>query len=173
MYTDEHFFQVFGHISVFFATWDFIVTQGLVRLMTIEARRNKKNKFGDRTTLQRKLEIIKDLLPKEVIDKTVLEQLQALLPEALVAGEKRNRFTHDQWEFNDENIQIGKIRRLTLKWLENGLVSPEYAETTFNELKQYLDQIGSLQIRFSSIMKQLPTFQELLRDDPARFAPGR
>jgi hypothetical protein len=163
MYTEKEFMQVFGHISVFFATLDFIVTQGLVRLLTPEARDKAKIKTLSKGTLPEKLIIIQNLSPNDVIDPGVLDKLRTLLPEALEAGQKRNRLIHDQWEFNDQNIANGKIRRLTLRWLPDGRVDLQIDETTIDELYEYLNEIGSLQIQFSAIFKQLPLLEEVFK----------
>src|SRR5260370_37572387 len=143
MCTEKDFMQVFGHISVFFATLDFIVTHGLVRLLTAEARDKAKIKTLSNGTLPEKLIIIQNLSPNQVIDPTVLAHLKSLLPEACKAGKKRNRLIHDQWEFNDQNIANGKIRRLTLRWFPDGRVSLQFDETTLAELYEFLKEIGS------------------------------
>ena len=74
-----------------------------------------------------------------------------------------NIFFSDQWEFNDENIANGKIRRLTLKWFPDGRADLQFDETTISELYEFLNKIGSLQTRFSAIIGRLPSLEEVFK----------
>jgi len=75
--------------------------------------------MSDRTTLQQKFRIIETLRPDQVIDPSLLADIQSFISDALVIGEKRNRYIHDLWVFDAENVKKGKLTRHRIKDLDN------------------------------------------------------
>jgi hypothetical protein len=154
--SNEDFLQVFGHISVFFATLDFWVTLTIIQLVD-KSKINLSSKITDKTTLQQKFRLIEKLKPEDVIDPISLSDLQKLLSQALVIGEKRNRFIHAQWIFDANNIAAGKISRLELQGIGSGTIGFKTIEdTTLDDLHTFLNEIGEMQQQIGSISSRLP-----------------
>jgi hypothetical protein len=74
--TNEDFFRVFGHISVFFATWDFIVTAIITRLVCSE-RINPRRLEG--LTLGQKLRYLQGISEEDTVSPDVCRRLQVTL----------------------------------------------------------------------------------------------
>jgi hypothetical protein len=133
MFTNETFFQVFGHISVFFATWDFIVSLLISRLSTLK--------------------------PDETVNPELLARVQPVLPTAIEISNKRNRFIHDQWVFKPDGIRDGVIHRFSLRLTEGPtgrLVEGEPEKYTLPELYEFLNEIGRQQEIFAAFLNELP-----------------
>jgi hypothetical protein len=140
MASSEDFFQVFGHISVYFATFDFLTTLTILRL--VDGRIvDQSLRMNDRNTLQQKFRLIERLEPHHVTNLAVLQELQGLLPEAVSVGETRNRFIHDQWMFAPDAIPTGRITRIRLEGLESGMFRLVSEETTLADLYAFLGRI--------------------------------
>lgn len=151
----QDFLRVFGHISVFFATLDFMTTEAILRLVD-EGITDPKLKMNDRMTLAQKFRIIEYLEASQVTDPAVLLSLKQFMPQALQVGETRNRFIHDQWVFAAESLAAGKITRVRLTGLENGRIQMQSEETTLDNLRFFLGQIGEIQQRLGAALSQLP-----------------
>jgi hypothetical protein len=153
---NEDFFEVFGLISVQFATLDVFVTLSILRLVAHD-QRVKKIAMNNRTTLGQKIRIIQRLESRNVVKHDVLVQLHQLLPTALILSEKRNRFIHDLWLFDPEAVWIGKITRLTIEQLPNWKFAPTRAEEhSLDSLREFVNEIGSMQKSFAAILEKLP-----------------
>ena len=155
MHTNEDFFRVFGHISVFFATLDFLVTTLLLRLVDKE-KIEGISKISDRSTLQHKLKLLEKLAPHHVTSVDVLADAQALLPGAFKVSEERNRYTHDQWMFKSDEIPNGVIYRLRFDGLESWSLGFIQERLTIADLYAFLNEIGSLQFGFQDLVNRLP-----------------
>ena len=75
-YTNENFFEVIGHTSVLFSTWDILTSLLLIRLV----KRQTLLPDLDRKTLGQKLQLLKGLASNNVVDVAVLERVQSALP---------------------------------------------------------------------------------------------
>jgi hypothetical protein len=154
--TNEDFFKVFGHISVFFATWDFFVTAIITRLVCSE-RINLRRLEG--STLGQKLRYLQGISEEDTVSPGLCRRMQAELTTALEVAELRNRFIHDLWKFASEDVDRGAIERLTLK-----LRQEEFAVTlafateryTLEQLYEFLKQIGEQQRVFSQFLAETP-----------------
>jgi hypothetical protein len=156
MYTNEDFFQVFGHISVFLATLDFLVTTTMLRLVQKD-KRVRDLAMNDRTTLQQKLCLLDRLQDHQVVDAPLLGEIKSILPRAFTIREKRNRFVHDLWKFAPEDVRAGRITRFRIQGLNSWapkVVRDE--ETTIEGLYSFLQEIGELQKEFGRFYKRLP-----------------
>ncbi len=151
MATNEDFYQVFGHISLFFTTWDFLLTRILVNIID---PRQTKIRITERMTLGRKLQIVDDLKSEHVAMPTVLQELKQLLPEAKPFAEKRNRFIHDLWLFAPEAVSQGRITRLELSFREKGAFAATPNETTLDDLYHFLAEVGTMQKRYSEVIER-------------------
>lgn len=154
MYTNEDFFRVFGHISIFFSTWDFFVTAIIPRLVRLDC------KLPDLSTatLGQKLRYIQTLTPEQAVNTGVLKQIQSVLPVAIEKSQKRNRFIHDQWLFKPDLIAQGSIERLALSNGEGpiGRTLDFQSETfTLQQLYSFLEEIGEQQKVFAQIVNEL------------------
>lgn len=159
-YVNEDFFQILGHISVFFATLDFLVTLLMMRLIDYEKTKHK-SPINEKTTLKQKFRILRDLSDDKVFDVDILTKFREFLDEAIEISEKRNRYIHDQWLFSPELIKSGKIGRLTLTQIAEGTINPKGEKLTIEELKEFLNEIGSLQKRVNELFDKLPQSNQL------------
>jgi hypothetical protein len=151
MYSNEDFFRIFGNISIFFATLDFITTLTILRL----AKKGTVATITDITTLQQKFRVLEGLRDDQAVDPAILAEVKSLLPAALKAGEKRNRFTHDQWLFDPSAIRDGKITHFEVKGLKEWKIVAHEHQTSWEELAAFLCEIGQLQIKFGKINDRL------------------
>jgi hypothetical protein len=154
MPTNEDFFQVFGHISIFFATWDFFVSTIITRVAGPDCKLS--NLYG--ATLGRKLQYLKSLKPEQSLNGPVLRQIQSALPMAIEISNQRNRFIHDQWVFNPDKIKHGLIDRLTLKSCEvaGSITFSSDTEThSLVDLYEFLGKIGEQQKVFGELLNQI------------------
>ena len=155
MVTNETFFQIFGHISVFFATWDFFVTTIITRLVCPD-RINLKRLEG--ATLGQKLHYLQDVGEEDTVNPELFRRLQAALPKALKIAEMRNRFIHDLWKFAPEDVNRGAIERHTLRLgqLDSG-VTFEFVLERFSleQLHEFLAEIGEQQLVFCEFLSVL------------------
>jgi hypothetical protein len=166
-HTREDFFQVFGHIAVFFATLDLFVTLTILHLVRKD-KRIKSIAMKDSTTLNQKLLILGRLQPDQVTDAAILGEVASLIPDALKVGEKRNRFTHDQWVFNPKTVTNGVISRCRIAGLsEWGIAVMKEDEVTIEQLQAFLNEIGALQIRFGQVFDRLNPLANPKQADPS------
>ena len=154
-YTNKNFFEVIGHISVFFSTWDVLTSLLIIRLV------KRHNPLSDlnRKTLGQKLKLLGGLTPTDVVNPALLGRVQLALPEALSVAEKRNRFIHDQWVFADESIATGVIRLLSVEVIMGSEGrSVNMAPTNFHiaELYAFLDTVRKQQKIFHALLESLP-----------------
>lgn len=154
-YTNENFFEVIGHTSVLFSTWDILTSLLLIRLV----KRQTLLPDLDRKTLGQKLQLLKGLASNDVVDVAVLERVQSALPEALPVAEKRNRFIHDQWLFSPETVVVGEIVLLSVE-VVMGSEGRTFSmvPTTFHitDLQGFLDTLGKQQVIFHGFLELLP-----------------
>jgi hypothetical protein len=154
--TNEDFFQIFGHISVFFATWDFFVTAIITRLVRPQLIKLRRL---EGSTLGQKLHYLQGISEEETVSPDVCRRLQAALPTALEIAELRNRFIHDLWKLAPEDVDHGAIERLTLKLgQEECGVTFAFATERYSleQLYEFLNQIGEQQRVFSGFLTELP-----------------
>lgn len=151
MSKNEDFFQVIGHISVFFSTLDFMTSVLITKLIIS----NEKSRFKDNTTLTQKFRIIEDYKEHEVSNIDILNELKEFMPEAIEISKKRNRFIHDQWIFRPENIEIGKIERAMVIGLEGNKTQLETFNHSLEDLYQLLNEIGSIQKKVGALLGRL------------------
>lgn len=148
--------QMFGWISVWFATLDLFVTQVILRLVKVAAFKGNNVPLKDTTTLQLKFRLLAGLTPDQVFDPTILAEIQEHIGEALEVGEFRNRCIHDQWVFNDAEIAAGRISRIRLTRLEKWNTESETVAYNLDDLGHFLNRIGALQNKFGAWWKRLP-----------------
>jgi hypothetical protein len=154
-YTNENFFSIIGHISVFFSTWDVLTSLLIIRLV----KRQSPLPILNRKTLGQKLKLLGGLAPTDVVDPALLGRVQLALPEALLVAEKRNRFIHDQWLFAEEKITTGEIGLLSVEVVvgSEGRTA-NMAPTNFHitELYTFLETVGKQQTIFHGLLESLP-----------------
>ncbi len=154
-YRNEDFFHVLGQISVFFATWDFVLTTIIVRLV----RPDIPIPDLERSTLGQKLKILGSLSHETVTVPRLLDRIREALPAASGITNERNRFMHDQWVFNPANISIGKIERLTLnigEYPAGRTYSFDKREFRIEDLYIFLSAVGEQQKVFAALLEDLP-----------------
>jgi hypothetical protein len=151
MYTQADFFQVFGHISVFFATWDILLTMLLVRLVREEIE------LPDlaRATLGQKLRFLEGLTSGQVSRPEVLDRLFKILPDAIAVSEERNRFIHDQWVFAPSGIPNGEITRITFQSIPGRRFNTIEKKLSIRDLNAFLRSVGHQQQIFGSFLTEL------------------
>jgi predicted RNA-binding Zn-ribbon protein involved in translation (DUF1610 family) len=153
--TDRGFIELFGWISMYFATVDFLVTETILRLVYRD-KVDWANALSDRTTLGGKFRLLQRLRPDQVTDPTILREVQDQLPEALAISEMRNRFTHDNWMFDQALIATGRIGKIRLTGLDRWGLTTELTEYRIDELAEFFGRIGEMQQRFASLNSRLP-----------------
>jgi hypothetical protein len=148
MYSDDDFFRILGHISVFFATLDLFASEVILRLTGWTS--GTALPFGETATLGHKLTLLGEMRPEHVANSAVLLDLQRELPRAQTAARERNRYIHDQWIFDPTLIPQGRIRRA--RW---PLGQAAVQELTLQELHSFLQEIGQLQRVFAGALRIL------------------
>jgi hypothetical protein len=154
-YTNEHFFQVIGQISVFFSTWDLLTTLLILRL----AKRKTPLPELARQTLPQKLHFLRKLTPEKVVDPEVLDRIQSALPDALSVAEKRNRFIHDQWVFLPESVPVGEISLVSIEVAmgsEGRTIRMPTHKLRLDDLHAFLETLGTQQKAFAMMLDRLP-----------------
>jgi hypothetical protein len=153
-FTNDDFFRVIGHISVFFATWDLFTTLLLMRLMKPE----RPLPSMERRTLGQKLKLLEGLKPDHVVDPGLLDRIHADLPAAYPVSEERNRYIHGQWLFAPELIATGQIRLLSIRVEERrgdrGLTLP-WIQYRIGDLHNFLNVLGQQQKIFGDFVAEL------------------
>jgi hypothetical protein len=154
-YTTENFFEVIGHISVFFSTWDVLTSLLIIRLV------KRQNPLPDlnRKTLGQKLKLLGSLTSTDVVNPALLGRVQLALPEAALIAEKRNRFIHDQWLFAEERIPTGEITLLSVEVVMGGggrAVNMVPTNFHITELYAFLESVGRQQGIFHALLESLP-----------------
>jgi len=161
-YKNEDFFQVIGHISIFFATLDFLISLILVKLLKEE---RYSRKINETTTLGQKLKFLNELKKTDVKFQDIFEKLKEFLPEAIDISKERNKFIHDQWVFKPKLINSGKIERIHLEFKEGNIKIKKPGITMeIQELHFFLNKIGQMQIKMSEINKLLDSGQSSKRE---------
>jgi hypothetical protein len=155
-FKNEDFFQVLGRISIFFATADFITTEIIIRLIKDESRDEIKP-LEDSSTLTQKLKWLQQLTLESVTDSLILEDLKFFLPWAIDISLERNRYIHDQWVFNKEDILVGKINRARIIGLKKFKIEIEQKMFTIDNLYTFLTEVGEMQKKLFEILNKLPS----------------
>lgn len=156
MASNEDFFQVFGHISVFFATLDFFVTAIITRMVRPE---NIALRRLERATLGQKLQYLADLHEEETFHPEICKRVQKAIPAALTIAELRNRFIHDLWKFAPDDVAQGVLERLNLRPGQKGaVVTFDFCKERYSLEQMYdlLKDIGRLQHTFAAFLDELP-----------------
>ena len=164
MHKNEDFFKVFGHISVFFATLDFFVTYFIMQLVNgklLNLEKKQIDSLSDRT-LGQKFQFLKKIKEGDVKDGKVWSGLQKFLDDAIKLSEKRNRFIHDQWVFDNNAIKKGEIalHKLILCEVISGKqnsvgVKTQKENYTIDQLYSFLSEVGAMQGRFAELSKSI------------------
>ena len=136
MYRNEDFLRIIGHISVFFATLDFFVSEVMILL-------TGRVPFSDTATLGQKFDLLSKLKASDVTSAGVLLDLQVELPRAQAVAKERNRYIHDQWIFDSQLVAAGRIRRLKLVY--GPPPQPVEEDFAISDLEAFLRQIGTRQ----------------------------
>ena len=107
----------------------------------------------DRATLGQKLRMFSTLTPDQAIAPELLIRIAAVLSDALVISEQRNRYIHAQWMFASKDIHEGRIQRLSIE------IKPaprghalDFRQEVFriDELYEFLGSIGKQQLLFGA-----------------------
>jgi len=154
MANNADFFQVFGHISVFFATWDMFTALLIVRLVRPECEIPPSN-----STLGKKLMFLERLNDDQVVNPELLTRIQTDLPDSKEVSRKRNRFIHDQWVFEPTLIAQDKIKRCTLRMEQNmgiRFAPMDQEEYHITDLYKFLETVGEQQKKYFGFAQELP-----------------
>lgn len=149
MYKNEDFFQIIGHISIFFATLDFFVSVLLTDI--VKETCTETPKLND--TLGKKLRFLKSLAEKDVNNIVCLMELKKNIDEAIEISDERNRYIHDQWIFDEKKIKQGYIRRIKIIGTRHIKIVEEQESLSLNDLQVFLKKIGNMQKKISSLCK--------------------
>lgn len=149
MLTQIDVFRVFGHISVFYSTWDTMIGYFLHKIVNEEYKAKnlppKKN-----STIGQKLDLIDNLNENDVNSTSSLNFVRGFLKDAKVISRLRNRYIHDNWLFKPEDLAIGKISRMTF-YIDSDwkYTADEKVYYDMNELQELLTKLGNMQDNFS------------------------
>lgn len=152
IYTNKDFLEIFGLISVRFATLDFLATNLFFNLVV---SKNKINSIDDKTTLGQKLKLLKELKPKDVKDGNILKELSGFIQEAIKIAEERNRYMHDQWVFDKEKISLGKISRFKIIKVGLHFKIIKDKELAIEEINDFSEKIYRMQGFFGQLLEKM------------------
>ena len=156
MFTNESVFQLVGHITILFATWDCFVSLLIVRLLK---RGVALPKDFEGWTLTAKLRFLEELAERKVIDVGVLAAVKAVIPDAIKVAKRRNRFIHQLWELAPDSLATGEVRLLAMKVVMTSAgrtVNFDEERVKLLELKSFFDSLGQQQVRFATLLEKLP-----------------
>ena len=159
-YSIEKFYQVLGNITFRFASLDFLVTLLILRLVDFS---KIKNRFpiDDRTTLKQKFKFLKNLDAEKTYNKKVFNEFNEFIDKGIHLSEKRNRYIHDLWSFNESLLKVGKIHRQTLAKVQEGLMETKNEQHTFEELSNFVNEILRMQKKTIEFFQKLPMENQL------------
>ena len=156
-YCEDDYFKVFGNITVYFATLDFLVSELIMRLLPTPPNAHQlKPPYNERSTLGQKLNILREMTAEHVVHPELLTRVQTILPEAIEVSEKRNRYMHDLWVFDPTMICKGEIGRLQIEITKGWLPSFKNNHHTIAELNEFLKILGRQQKTFGGFLNELP-----------------
>lgn len=155
MITQHQVFQIFGHITVFYATLDFLISAFIIEILTDSYKRSHKP-FDSSSTLGKKFHYIKNIQKVDVISERILADAHSIIDEALDIANERNRFIHDNWMFSPNDLINDRIRRTTITLEDSWNFKVDHSEAyTEHDLTQLLQRIGQLQMKFGDMLDLL------------------
>jgi len=150
---NEDFEKVLGKISIFFATLDFLSSRLIVELDIQDVEKL----FKSNATLNQKFGLLNKLTETQVKQRETFKKLKEILPKAIDLSEQRNRFIHDQWVFNPNNISEGKIERIEIVNFHKSNFKIQKTIHTIENLYALLGEIGKIQIQIGNLLNEIKT----------------
>lgn len=138
MLSIEKVMQLFGKISVFYSTLDFLVTIYILEI--VNAQSNEPKNLLHKT-LGQKFNIIKNLKKEDVKSFESLQALHSIMEDAISVSNERNRFIHDQWIFNPDDLIKGKISKFSIDDFDSKVF---YTEEDFKNLLKRLEDLHNI-----------------------------
>jgi hypothetical protein len=150
----EEVFDLLGHITIFFATLDFLTTLLIYDIITDEYKKNH-NPLRDNTTLKQKFVLLKNLKITDVKSEPLLIEIHNFIEEAISISEERNRFMHDQWVFDDKYLEKDTIRKIKIGGLNKWEIKTEESNHSLQDIQSLLISIGKMQYKVNDALKEL------------------
>jgi len=152
MNNTEEFQIVIGEICLVFSTTDWYTTT-LMFFLFDKSKTNKYTKVSEQTTLGQKFKMLKEAKPEEVTNQEILATLHGFVDDAIRLADKRNRYIHDLWMFNEQLLQEGRFRRMKMRKLgENTHFVLHWTDHNVQEVRDFRDQLIALQQKLGPLV---------------------
>ena len=148
--TKEEIFQFIGHVTVFYATLDVLMSMLCQSLIPYGSP--VRRKIRGSMTLGQRARLLADLDAGTVTNSKALIELQKALPEIIELSEIRNRFIHDQWVFDEQNLERGDIDSFRIEFSKDGNLIRETTRYTRTTMKRIIGRIGEAQKVVGNVM---------------------
>lgn len=169
--TKEEVLQLIGHVTVFYATLDvFVATlcHSLIPYGSVDRRR-----LRGAMTLGQRAKLLGELDSESVTNPDALREFQSRLPEIIELSEIRNRFIHDQWNFNQENLARGEIVSLRFEFGRDGGLLTENTHYTAATMRALLKRVGEAQGIVTAALAMVSSNQVPIRRDQPPETPNK
>lgn len=153
----EEIFQFIGHVTVFYATLD--VFMAMLCHTLVPCGSPARRKIRGSMTLGQRARLLAELDADTVTSPKILIELQKALPEIIELSEIRNRFIHDQWVFNEQNLKRGEIDSFRIEFNKDGKLLRETTLYTRATMKSLIGRIGEAQKVVGNVMGKLGVSQ--------------
>jgi hypothetical protein len=148
--TKEEIFQFIGHVTVFYATLD--VFMAVLCHTLVPYGSPFRRKIRGSMTLGQRSRLLAELDAETVTNPEALIELQKALPEIIELSEIRNRFIHDQWVFNEQNLERGDVECLRIEFSKDGKLLRETTRYTRATMNRLIRRIGEAQKVVGNVM---------------------
>lgn len=152
-------YKMIGEISVKFATLDFFT------ILVIDNLGRGKGGPPPNKALGEKFGYLRDVLPANTTNATVLMELRQTIEEAIAVAKLRNRFLHDLLIFNSSLLVSDKVGRVQASVaLDNdgnrrGVAWKRKDDVTVPELQDLISRIHKLQEIYNKAARDLGCYR--------------
>ena len=148
--TKEEIFQFIGHVTVFYATLD--VFMAILCHTLVPYGSPVRRKIRGSMTLGQRSQLLAELDADTVTSPQTLIELQKVLPEIIKLSEIRNRFIHDQWVFDEQNLKRGEIDSFRIELSKDGKLLRDTTRYTRETMNSLIGRIGEAQKVVGNVM---------------------
>ena len=169
--TKEEIFQFIGHATVFYATLD--VFMAVLCHTLVPYGSPARRKIRGSMTLGQRARLLVELDDGTVSNPKALIELQKVLPEIIELSEIRNRFIHDQWVFNERNLERGDIDSFRIEFSKDGKPLRETTRYTRSTMNRLIGRIGEAQIAVGNVMGKVGSSKGVHGNPETSKAPNK
>jgi len=156
--TQKLVFEMLGRITVFYATLDLLVSKLYLELILSD----KASNVNDTDLLPTKFKALKSLKETDVVSVVALDEIKMFADDAISLAKTRNRFLHDQWVFNPNDLAAGEIRRIKLSGIKERMLKTESCTHSYQDLEDLLKNLGEMQEKVGKVLEDVTAHKKAL-----------